>query len=637
MRNFFFLLPVIILFSGCTGDKDVVRIVFEDNSVAVTNPLAERGVEVSVCGTEVTASNNSKEAVTFELAGTCSDGCVRITGLSPQKLRLAGLSLSCADGPAINIQSHAKTNVVLVKDFDNVIADGAEYAPSDEDRKATFFSEGGLVFSGSGTLTVQGSTHHALCSDDFITVSSGTLNIHNPAPNKDGIHVKDDFIMSGGTVTVNSTADGDTLTVDNVVTAFAPCCIESKGTATLLGGTLTLLNSGRGGKGLNVASDLTIGASDTKGPILTIKTTGQPVGDMAMMMPPPGGPDFFGGPDGPGFPDDFEFPDFPGGGFPDGDFPDGFPEGFPGGDFPDGFPGEGFPEGFPDGFPGGGFPGGGFPGGGFPEGGFPEGMMPPPGGPMGGPGFGPGGPMGNGNAAHKYAKAIRAAGDIFIHSGIITLDTSSEGGEGLESKQSILIDGGDIVCHTYDDCINASHDIIIRGGRVFCVSTGNDAIDCNVYDQGAIYIEGGITLALSSRGNPEEGLDSDFAPIHVSGGYLFTMGGTLGPAPSVPTQQTALQPTCCLAGVALSEGSHLCVTDEKGNALFSLKIPFSMRRSYSLCSAPQFQLGSTYHFVITDQEPAARNEWQGFLTGIRSVPSNTSLQTVTFETSFIRK
>ena len=646
MRMLLPLLTAITLW-GCTADIPTVQITWSGDSVAIVNPCENQGVSVIAQGADVITTNESDRVVRYKLSGHSDDGSFRLYSSCRQELLLAGLELTCSDNPAIDIQSHKKTWVVTERGTSNVLSDGYEYIASDEDRKAAFFSEGQLVFRGNGALHIQGHTHHALCSDDYIAIESGTLTIDNPALGADGIHAKDYFLMSGGEVTIHTTADGDTLRTDSTLTAYASNCIESKGAAYITEGTLTLTNTGRGGKGLNVADSLVIGAEDNRGPVIHITTEGRKVGEDFGMMPPPDG--FPGGPDG-GFADvspfpphgpmeelteadsariaefmdkmergDFDFPDHPA----DAHFP--------------GHPDFGGPE--EQHFPGG------------PEGGFPDGFMGGPdgfgpGGPGGPGGFGPGGPdgpWGGHNEAHKNPKAIRAGGNITIYSGSLTLSTSYDGGEGVESKQSIVINGGDIVCHTYDDCINATERIVVNGGRLFCLSTGNDAIDCNAYNQGAVYINGGIVLAFSSRGNPEEGIDSDFAPLHISGGYLFTIGGTMGPEPSVPTSATAIQPTCCLTGIELQAEDRLCVADADGKALFTLQIPASLRRSWSVCSAPDFRPDGTYTFHIlrdgseaSAAKAAADDGWQGFVLG-GIAPTISPIRTVTFTNQYIRE
>ena len=52
----------------------------------------------------------------------------------------------------------------------NTLSDGASYTttPEDEDEKAAFFSEGQLVFSGDGSLTVHATGKAGITSDDYV-------------------------------------------------------------------------------------------------------------------------------------------------------------------------------------------------------------------------------------------------------------------------------------------------------------------------------------------------------------------------------------------------------------------------------------------------------------------------------------
>jgi hypothetical protein len=95
------------------------------------------------------------------------------------------------------------------------------------------------------------------------------------------------------------------------------------------------------------------------------------------------------------------------------------------------------------------------------------------------------------------------------------------GGEGLESKSTLTINGGNIDIHTYDDCINAVN-IIINNGNIFCAASGNDAIDSN----GTLTVNGGLTIANGVRGDGEA-FDSD-RNVQVNGGIIVgTSGNTM--------------------------------------------------------------------------------------------------------------
>ena len=213
---------------------------------------------------------------------------------------------------------------------------------------------------------------------------------------------------------------------------------------------------------------------------------------------------------------------------------------------------------------------------------------------------------------HKYVastKGIASKGKITINSGNVTVRTSTPGAEGIEGKEGVAFNGGNIDVLTPDDAINANATIEFNGGNVIARSTGNDAVDSN--PQGgffmpfggnnnqadtdpAIIIRGGTVYAWSQVGSPEEGLDCDFAPLVIEGGTIFSVGGGMGEMPSVPTNATAKQPTVLLIGVNIVENEPVNIYDVGGKLVDTVTVPFSMRRSASLVSSPAFKLGSTY-------------------------------------------
>ena len=277
---------------------------------------------------------------------------------------------------------------------------------------------------------------------------------------------------------------------------------------------------------------------------------------------------------------------------------------------------------------------GGFPG--MPEGGFqmPEGGMPNFGGGFpsfpgmpndstmrnGFPGF-PGGMPNFGGFAgkHKYVastKGIASKGKIIINSGKVTVRTSTAGAEGIEGKEGVVFNGGDVDVLSTDDAINANACIEFNGAHVVARSKGNDAVDSNPKNgffmpfggnntqeqDTAIIIRDGAVYAWSQVGSPEEGLDCDFASIVIEGGNIFSVGGGMGEMPSVPTNATAKQPTVLLIGAQVAKDEPITISDEKGTVLDTVTVPFSMKRSASLVSSPAFKVGGTYTVKTKDYE-----------------------------------
>ena len=129
-------------------------------------------------------------------------------------------------------------------------------------------------------------------------------------------------------------------------------------------------------------------------------------------------------------------------------------------------------------------------------------------------------------------KGIKVDGSIVIgDSAMVSVSTAGAGGEGIESKYSIEITGGQVALNATDDAINASNlsstggtgDISISGGLVCARSTGNDGIDSN----GNCYIKGGVVYAIGSS-QPEVAIDANSEEqkkLYVTGGTIIAIGG----------------------------------------------------------------------------------------------------------------
>ena len=379
-------------------------------------------------------------------------------------------------------------------------------------------------------------------------------------------------------VAVNGTENTLTITACNDTANHKAATIWAKGKLEFSGkGTLNVIATGDGCRGIKAKKDITIEELT-----LNVTTSGNNLGEK---------PFGFGG----GFPSfgDGEMPDF-GGGFPGGGFPGGFP-GFGNGEMPD------FGGGFPGGFPGGGFSGFGS-------------MRPEDNDSTNEGGFG--GFAGK----HKYVastKGIASKGKIIINSGNVSVKTSTPGAEGIEGKEGIAFNGGNVDVFATDDAINANATIEFNGAHVTARSSTNDAVDSNPKGgffmpfggnnnnqdtDPAIVIRGGKVYAWSQVGSPEEGLDCDFAPLVIEGGTIFSVGGGMGEMPSVPSNENAKQPTVLLIGLNIMKDEPVSVYNADGKLIDTVTVPFSMRRSASLVGSPAFKLGNTYTVKTKGQE-----------------------------------
>lgn len=409
-------------------------------TVTITNPLSANGVTIIKTNGDVIINSTVAE-VEYILSGTTANGSVKVYSEKKFKLTLNGVTITNADGPAINIQSGKRAFVVLNDNTTNTLTDGSAYTASGtEDMKGTFFSEGQLIFSGNGSLSVKGNYKHAIASDDYVRIISGNITVTGAA--SDGIHTKDAFIADGGVVNITTLGDG------------IQC---DEGYVVINNGTFTISVAD---KGISASYD----TDTTIDPYLTI----------------------------------------------------------------------------------------------------------------------------NGG----------------------TINVTSSGGEGIESKSIITINNGAITTKTPDDGINAKTFIYINGGDIYAYSTGNDGIDSN----GKLTVTGGRIIAVGTT-SPEEGFDCDRNTFKVTGGIMVGIGG----ATSSPTASVSTQPSVILGGGTANQLVHIQSAD--GAETLTFLIP----RTYTtmLFSSPKMKTGQTYN-VLTGGSVSSETSINGLYTSGTYTPGTQS-------------
>ncbi|MCR5408167.1 MAG: carbohydrate-binding domain-containing protein [Bacteroidales bacterium] len=248
-----------------------ITITFSDSDGASVSG-DENGI-VSIDGNAVTVNNTSTtEKVQYVLTGSTTNGYLKIYSNNKQALVLDGVSITNPGGAAINNQGKKRCFVVV--NGTNTLADGSSYnTPEDEDEKAAFFSEGQLIFSGEGSLTITAKGKSGLTSDDYIHfLGTQTVNVSSSAGH--GIRGKDFIMVTDGTISSEVSAamkkgmSSDSLVVFNGGstaikvtggTAYDSDDQEYKSSAGIKAdqllvmndGTLTITNSGQGGKGIS--------------------------------------------------------------------------------------------------------------------------------------------------------------------------------------------------------------------------------------------------------------------------------------------------------------------------------------------------------------------------------------------------
>lgn len=232
-----------------------------------------------------------------------------------------------------------------------------------------------------------------------------------------------------------------------------------------------------------------------------------------------------------------------------------------------------------------------------------------------GGGFQPGG---GSSSSGGSPKAIRGEGAVTIENGTFVLATNAEGGEGIESKTVLTINGGSIEAQTYDDGLQAKQQLVINGGKIFVNASNNDGIDSN----GTLTITGGTIVSCGTT-QPEEGFDCDQNTFIITGGTLIGVGG----ATSNPTASVTTQCAVVYSGSGSQNTTYTVCNSATGEQIFSFLLPRSYSQMTMLFSTPTLQ-ESTGYTIYTGGNVSGGESFYGLTTGA-DFASGTSKKTFT--------
>lgn len=506
--------------------SNTVTVTYSDTSASVTTTNSSILYDINGAYVTIDMQTNTVSGVNIVVSGKSSDGQLKIYGEKKFKLTMNGVELTSSKGPAINSQCKKRAFVHLTDGTTNRLTDASSYSDDpyylsgssadSEDRKGCFFSEGNLIFSGTGVLVVQGNYKHGIVTDGYFYMRPGvTIAVTGAA--KNAIHVKGDeddkigIYVAGGLIYANvsstagkciktdldaeivggklllNTSGNATYDSDEKDTSSA-AGIKTDGNVIISGGTHTLKSTGKGGKGINADGSLTI-----SGGVTTVTTTGTKYTYTQSLTSSP--------------------------------------------------------------------------------------------------------------------KGVRAEGNITISGGNLNISAtgSSDGSEGLESKSTLTITGGEVYSYAYDDAINASSAINISGGKVYGYGANNDGIDSN----GSLTISGGLVIGCGTT-SPESGLDCDnSSKFLINGGTVISVGGSLENNPSSSSSQRSV----VYSGVSASKGNMICVLNSSSTPILTFEFPRTMSSLCFFFSTPDIKSGQTYTVSSGGTLSSYTDSWNGWYDG----------------------
>ena len=499
-----------------------ISVVYDGTSASVTvaGDIAQY-VTPTISGAHVSIAQSSDLAteITYNLSGESGDGEFYMEGKYKATIELNGLTLTNTtpvySGAAIHIQNGKRIKVKVVNGTTNTLVDAAS-----GEQKGCLYIKGHAEFAQKGTLNIVGNVKHGIKTGEYFTIKNSVINVTSAVG--DGINCSQYFLMESGTITISGTGDdGIQCDIDDTETGSTGETTdhedEDSGNMYISGGTINITCDATAAKGVKAEGDIRI-----EDGTITIKTTGDGTWDTddletkaACGISADGNITIKGGTiditssgsggkgmkcDGFMTIDDGTITIVTSGGLY---YNNGTTENKNYTGDTDNVDSDYYssPKGIKAGLktevsssraPGG--PGGGGPGG--------------------------GGPGGGGGSSSNYTYS----GGLEINGGTISVTTSGTNGEGIESKNTLVVNGGEIIVNAYDDAINAAQDMTINNGYVYAKSSSNDGLDAN----GDLYIKGGVVFAIcTGSNNAEKSLDANTEESHklyIQGGVLFALG-----------------------------------------------------------------------------------------------------------------
>lgn len=274
---------------------------------------------VSGAHVNIVQSVNVADEITYTLSGSSNDGEFYMSGSYKATVELNGLTLTNANpvtsGAAVHIQDGKRIKVKVVTGTTNTLTDAASGS-----QKGCLYIKGHAEFAQKGTLNIIGNVKHGIKTGEYMTLKNanvnitsavgdgiscsqyflmesgavsicgtgddgiqcdldgdtstgvttdheeedsgniyilgGTIDVNVTATAAKGIKAEGDMQISGGTITVKTTGNGEWDSDDQETKAA--CGLTCDGDMTIGGGKITLTSTGSGGKGMKCDGLLTI-------------------------------------------------------------------------------------------------------------------------------------------------------------------------------------------------------------------------------------------------------------------------------------------------------------------------------------------------------------------------------------------
>ena len=471
-----------------------VNVVYSDTSATVTSDsIASRYLTVVRSGAHVSIAQSDTLAteITYTLSGSTTDGEFYMSGSYKATIELNGLTLTNTtpvySGAAVHIQNGKRINVKVLNGTTNSLTDAASGS-----QKGCLYIKGHAEFKQQGTLNIVGNVKHGIKTGEYLTLKNATLNITSAVG--DGISCNEYFLMQSGNINISGTGDdGIQCDLDGTESTgeTADHDDEDSGNIYISGGSITINCAAIAAKGIKAEGDMNI-----SGGTITVTTTGKGEWDSEKLetkaasgLSCDGNMHITGGTlnltstgsggkgmkcDGVMTIDDGSITVSTTGGLY---YNNGNTENTNYTGNTENVSSDYYSS--------------------------PKGIK--------------AGVKTQNGTTYTYS------GGLVINGGTIRVTTTGTNAEGIESKDTLVINGGEIYVDAYDDAINAAQDLTVNGGYIYARSSNNDGMDAN----GNFFINGGLVYAIGAA-SPELALDAnseEAKKLYIRGGVVIAVGG----------------------------------------------------------------------------------------------------------------
>lgn len=205
----FVLILLIFLLTGCNAvisDSKVSELTYDLN-------INSKDLDDSYSNINSTTIELSNEDVyieaegTYILTGTMDDASVIVDTDKDKEVRLVldNVTINSGDFASIYIIESDKVTITLAENSVNSLSDSKEHTQIDDNNvDSVIFSKADLVINGKGTLNINTNIGHGIVSKDDLIITGGTINVDSKSQ---GINGKDSIKIYDGNINITSGTD----------------------------------------------------------------------------------------------------------------------------------------------------------------------------------------------------------------------------------------------------------------------------------------------------------------------------------------------------------------------------------------------------------------------------------------------